>query len=272
MPTTLTEIRRNCSGTVLFSTALALAAALYGHQFLASWAEQAESDLVVLCLVAKSAPNDPAALLAELGKDPFVRDARLVEPREIALWVTQALDGAGATATLPSSATQLPATIEVRGRGTVRQSERFTQTLSAIKNNPAFERVFFDDEGQQRAVDFYTPARSLTRAFLVLALLGGIAAGLGSGWNQTRQISLGLLPTGAAGPLPNNASERLLAVLRGILPGMIAWLGVFIILAVWPILPAPGLAAGAHLFALAATILLVEATCWCGVAVGHYLA
>jgi hypothetical protein len=270
MPRTLTEIRRNCSGTILFSTALALAAALYGRQILASWAERTDSDLVVLCLVAKTTQSDIAALLAELEKNPSIREARLVEPREVASWVTQALDGAGASATL-SSATQLPVTVVVRGRGTVRQPERFAQTLLALKNHPAFERVFFDEAGWRRTAQFDSPAQSLIHAFLLLAILGGLVAGFGSGWTQTRQISLGL---SAPGPVlfQNRASETLLAVLRGTLPAVIAWLGVFVILAVWPILPAPGLAAGTHLFTLVATVVLVELSCWCGAAVGRYLA
>ncbi len=276
MPTMLTEARRYCSSSILFCSALAVCGAFYGISILAAWAQKIESELVVMCIPDKSPGANLERTVGELKKDPIIREARIVEPSEVMSWVAQAVQEVGTSATLRSSA-QLPGAIELKCRGPVTDSRRFRETLRALRNNPACGRVFFDSSGQKRAAAFYYAASRILRLYLLIAVVGAVAGGLGMGWGRTHQMAeamqfVGPKPGGGAAASAGRAKDGAFLILRGVVPVLAAWLCLLTLLLVWPVPVSQGLSVAMHALVLVATFVSSEAAYWCGAAVGHHLA
>ena len=274
---TLIEAPRHCPRSLLFCAALAVGGALYGQRLLATWADRTESRLVVLCLVGKEVEASPGQLLAGLKRDDTVRQSRLVEPEEVASWVSEAAREAGTTATLPLAIQPAVrrAAIELTYRGAVRAPARFAETLRALRANPAFERVFFDAAGQDQTAQFYALARGALRGYLLLVLVGALAAELVAILAARRRQSR-IAPV--AGPLHGSGpagrtelAQAAVALLRATTPAIAGWLCLFAILLLWPLPPPDGLPAGDHLFALVATVILVELSALCAAALARHL-
>jgi hypothetical protein len=260
----LLQYRRRCSGSALFCAALAVGFALYAWQVLAKWVHKTESDLVVVCLVGQVQAAERARLLADLKADPLVREARLVEPREVAAWVSRAVSEVETTVTLP--ATQMPSAIELKCNGVIREPRRFAQTLDAIRSNPACRRVFFDAASQQHAAGFYSSARWIVRALLLIALIGVLAAGFSSPRVQeVRPVPIVALVGTSPTLVTADREKRGLAVVaeiaRAVSPSIVAWVLLFAILKIWPMPSPDGLPLATHLLVFAATVGLVELPC-----------
>jgi hypothetical protein len=273
IPQSFIETHRHTSRPTAFCAALAIAVALYGQRILATWADRTESELAVVCLMSKKQGTDTQPLIAELEKSILVREARLVKPDEVASWISKAVQASGTTVTL--SAAQLPSAIELQCRGAVRRPKQFAQMLEAVGSNPAFERVFFDAAGQQRAARFYASAWRAIDAFLAAAWIGALVAGIGAALGQKSPATSGLPPVGLSlshhPPTQSGTWNTSLAILRALAPAALGWLCVFVILAIWPILSPPGLGFGAHLFVLGATIVFLELASLCAALVGRFL-
>jgi len=261
---TLAQARRYCSSTALFSAALAVGAALYARQILATWAEKTESDLLVLCLPSSHSPADPADLIEQLQRNPVVRNAEPVSPEQVRSWVSQALRETGTTATLQFLSAPISA-IELKCRGAVRQPQGFAAALRAIKNNPAIGQVFFNTNVQKRAATFYSSARWIVRAYLVFAILGTFAAGFEAAWRWGRRV-----PTIGDQQTPTTGMAQIL--LRTGAPVFGAWFLMFLTLLIWPMPSVESLSGGSHVLVFVATVICVELSYWCAAAFARYLA
>lgn len=250
MSMTLVGARRLFSLSVMFCLGLAVGSALYARQCLNAWAATAESSVAVICLLRDNAGVNPARILDDLNMDPMIQNARLIEPREVASWVSALVRESGTTGSL-APAVPKPAAIELNYRGAIREPGRFAAALRSIRENPAIGRVFHDSEGLGAATAFFSSARQILRAWLFLGVIACIAAATGVVARPARQIP--------AYDEHKQALGVLLTVVWAVGPVAGAWLCLFCTLAFWPMPPPGGLRGGEHLLVLGLTILIVEA-------------
>lgn len=263
----VTEKRFSIPRPVVFCAALALVAGIYAQRILTTWADRTESKMVVLCLPRKTiAGTGLEEVIAGLKNKSLVREARIVEPSEVVSWVSAALRDTGTTIPL-SPAARLGAAVELRCRGAIRNPQQFAQMLDELKSNPALERVFLDAAGQQRAATFYASAWRSVAAYLVLAWIGAMVAGIGVARTRERQASAApplLAASISLGKTEGSSVWKVgISACRGLVPSVAAWLCLFAILSTWPVLSPPALTLNTHLTVLGAAIALVELSCWC---------
>ena len=269
----LIQLRRSIPGAALFAAALAVASSLYALKILAAWAVTTESQLVVLCLVARREGTTPEDLADEMRKKPWVGEVRVVPPEEVGSYVAEAVREVGTTVGL--SAAELSAAIEVTGRGSVCRPTAFVEWLGALRKHPAFERVFFDENGRRRAAEVYRRARQIIVVWLVVAWLGAIVSGVGAIGRRPGQTSAPLPALGGSLDLgrksPGMWQKGAASVGRVLLPPVVAWFCLYVILLFWPLPFMGSLGANTHASVLAATVALVEAACWLAALAGRFL-